>query len=311
MTKLLRGPVLGTLMGFLFAANTLIWCWPLYFMVLIKLLMPTAPLRHRMGHYAAQITQCWVSCNSFFANQLLDIQWTISLPSDLKPDGQYLVCSNHQTWNDIFVVMRVFGRKIPFFRFFIKQELIWVPVLGLAWWGLDYPFMKRYKRSHLEKNPHLRGKDMETTRKACEKFISIPVAILNFVEGTRFTPAKHASQSSPYRHLLKPKAGGFAFALSAMGKQLDSVLDVTIVYPEGAKTFWDFLSGRVTQVIVEVRSLPVPQDFIGGDYEGDQAFRIRANTWVSSLWADKDKRIGEILAGAPLSSPLGIGERPF
>ena len=27
---------------------------------------------------------------------------------------------------------------------------------------------------------------------------------MNFVEGTRFTPAKHAAQQSPYRHLLKP-----------------------------------------------------------------------------------------------------------
>jgi hypothetical protein len=50
---------------------------------------------------------------------------------------------------------------------------------------------------------------------------------MNFVEGTRFTPAKHAAQQSPYKHLLKPKAGGLALALHVLGDRFDSLLDVT------------------------------------------------------------------------------------
>ena len=29
-------------------------------------------------------------------------------------------------------------------RFFMKFELLYVPIIGLAAWGLDYPIMRRY-----------------------------------------------------------------------------------------------------------------------------------------------------------------------
>jgi 1-acyl-sn-glycerol-3-phosphate acyltransferase len=45
------------------------------------------------------------------------------------------------------VLQRIFHGRIPFLKFFLKQELIWVPVIGLAWWALDFPFMKRGKGS--------------------------------------------------------------------------------------------------------------------------------------------------------------------
>ena len=192
--------------------------------------------------------------------------------------------------------MKAFDRRAPFFKFFLKQELIWVPVLGLAWWGLDYPFMKRYSKATIAKHPELKGKDLETTRKACERYRNQPVTILNFLEGTRFTPAKHAQQASPYRYLLKPKSGGLALAISALGEKINSLLDVTIVYPEGAKGFWDFLAGRVRSVVVEVRQLTIPHAFYVGDYENDTEVRARFHQWVAQLWADKDARIAEVLA---------------
>lgn len=211
---------------------------------------------------------------------------------------RYLVCANHQPCNDIFVLMRTFGAQAPFFKFFLKQELIWVPTLGLAWWGLDFPFMKRYTAEQIAKNPALKGKDIETTRKACERYRNQPVMILNFLEGTRFTPAKHARQQSPYTHLLKPKAGGFAFALSAMGERLNSLLDVTIAYPDGACGFWDFLCGRMRRVVVDVRQLRIPHEFFVGSYENDPAFRRRFQQWIADLWAEKDRRIAALLAEA-------------
>lgn len=292
----LRGPVLGWLMAVLFALNTLIWAVPVYAAILLKVLMPTTGLRLAVGQLVAALAQGWASVNAVLGDRLIGIQWDIRMPVELRRDGKYFVCSNHQSWNDIHVLMRAFGRRAPFFRFFIKQQLIWVPILGLAWWGLDYPFMKRYTRAQIEKNPGLRGKDMETTRKACEKYAKVPVSILNFLEGTRFTQAKHDAQRSPYRHLLKPKSGGLAFTLTAMGDKLTGMLDVTIVYPEGAQSFWNFLAGRVRRVIVDVRSLGVPSDFLSGDYEADAAFRARVNTWVANLWAEKDRRIDELLA---------------
>ena len=70
--------------------------------------------------------------------------------ADLRVDGHYLVLANHQSWVDIPVLQRVFNRRIPLLRFFLKRQLFWVPVLGLAWWALDFPFMRRSTRAEIK-----------------------------------------------------------------------------------------------------------------------------------------------------------------
>lgn len=296
MLHFLPGPVLGAMMAVLLCLNTLFWMVPVYAATLLKLLSPKGRARDTVSEWVAWGARTWASVNVWLSNRLLHVRWDIRGVEKLDRRGQYLVCSNHQSWNDIFSLMRAFDRRAPFFKFFIKQELIWVPVLGLAWWGLDYPFMKRYSKATLDKHPELRGKDLETTRKACEHYRNVPVTILNFLEGTRFTKAKHDRQGSPYRFLLKPKAGGMALSLAALGEKINQLLDVTIVYPEGARGFWDFLAGRVRRVVIEVRSLTIPHELYTGSYEDDPAFRKRFQDWIAQLWAEKDRRIGELLA---------------
>ena len=172
-----------------------------------------------------------------------------------------------------------------------------MPVLGLAWWALDFPFVKRYSRAVLQRKPHLKGKDLEITRRACRKFREIPVSIMNFAEGTRFTSAKHDRQQSPYTHLLRPRSGGIAFVLGAMGDQMTSILDVTMVYPQGTVTFWDLLCGRVQEVVVRVKEIPVTEK-LRGDYFNDEAYRGWFQEWLNRLWLEKDARITTILANA-------------
>jgi len=164
-------------------------------------------------------------------------------------------------------------------------------VIGLAWWALDFPFMRRHSEAYLKKHPEMRAKDQESTRVACAKFTLIPTSVTNFMEGTRFTPAKHARQQSPYRYLLKPKAGGVALALNAMGDKFQAILDVTIVYPDGPPDFWQFLCGKLHRVIVRVRTLPVPHELVRGDYASDPAVREAYQQWVQQLWLDKDAQI--------------------
>jgi 1-acyl-sn-glycerol-3-phosphate acyltransferase len=296
MLGFLRGPILGTLVALLFALNTLFWALPVYFFSLLKLLTPKGFARRQVSRWADASAQSWIGVNKMVSDLLLPTKVDIHGVERLDRNGQYLVCSNHQTWNDIHVLQTAFYGKLPFFKFFLKQQLIWVPVLGLAWWGLDFPFMKRYSAAEVAKNPALKGKDIETTRKTCEKYEGLPVAIFNFLEGTRFTPAKHDQQRSPYRHLLKPKAGGLAFTLAAMGERLTAMVDVTIVYRDGAKTFWQYLCGQVDSVVVDVRTRPIPLEFCRGDYESDAAFRKRVQDWVGTIWAEKDDRIDALLA---------------
>lgn len=293
----LPAPLLGVLASLLLILNTSLWVWPVYILILLKLLTPKGSrARDVLSRGVAWSAQHWALVNVWMTDFVMRISWDIRMHAKVDPRGQYLVCANHQTWNDILVLMKAFGRRAPFFKFFLKQELIWVPVLGLAWWGLDYPFMKRHTKEQIAKNPALKGQDIETTRRACEAFRNQPALILNFLEGTRFTPAKHARQQSPYRHLLKPKSGGFAFTLSTLGQQLHSLLDVTIVYRDGAGGFWDFLCGRMGRVVVDIREIEMPRELFEGDYENDPEFRARFHTWIAALWKAKDARIAEILA---------------
>jgi len=208
------------------------------------------------------------------------------------------VLANHQSWVDILVLQKVFNRRIPLLRFFLKRQLVWVPLLGLAWWALDFPFMGRYTKQQIARNPELAGRDIEATRRACAKFREIPVAIMNFVEGTRFTPAKHGRQQSPYRHLLKPKSGGVAFVLDAMGDGLHGILDVTIAYPAGRPSMVDLIGNRIPEVRVQVRQRPIPAALIGGNYQDDRAFRARFQQWMNGLWEEKDRDIDAMLAPA-------------
>ena len=160
--------------------------------------------------------------------------------------------------------------------------------MGQAWWALDFPFMKRYSKDCLKKHPHLRGKDVEITLAACEKFKKIPVSVMNFVEGTRFTPEKQARQQSPYKNLLRPKAGGTSCVLMAMGRQLDKILDVTIIYPDGPEGFWPFLFGKIEKIKVRVNVISVPEALIG-DYSKDETLRIKIQDWLNTLWVEKDE----------------------
>ena len=189
---------------------------------------------------------------------------------------------------DILVLQYLLNRRVRPLKFFLKQELIWVPVIGLCWWALGFPFMKRYSKEYLARHPEKKGKDLQTTRRTCARFRHNPVGIFNFVEGTRFTPAKHQEQQSPYRYLLKPKAGGLAFVLDAMGEQLHGMINVTLHYPQGSPGFWTLLSGQLDEVVVVIEQLPIPDRFIGRAYDQDEAYRKDFQQWINALWETKD-----------------------
>ena len=219
----------------LLTINTIVWFTPLILLALVKLVVPIDVVRRALTRVLMAIGENWISVNRLILAGSGSLRWTLPPVEDLRRDGWYLVLSNHQTWVDILVLQSVFNRRIPFLKFFIKQELVWFPLLGLAWWALDMPFMKRYSPSYLARHPEKKGKDLEATRRACEKFRKTPTSVINFVEGTRFSVAKRDARESPYRNLLKPRAGGVAIAMSSMGELFDAVLDVTIVYPDVAQ----------------------------------------------------------------------------
>ncbi|CAM8658103.1 PlsC 1-acyl-sn-glycerol-3-phosphate acyltransferase [Comamonadaceae bacterium] len=299
MLNFLPPLLIGSLASALLVLNIFFWVPILLVMAAIKLLLPFKWVRLRLDPVILSIAEGWISCNSGWMALTQRTTWEVQGLEALKPDSWYMVSSNHQSWVDIFVLQHLLNRRIPLLKFFLKQQLIWVPVMGLAWWALEFPFMRRHSEAYLKKHPEMRGKDQETTRKACEKFALIPTSVMNFLEGTRFTPAKHAKQQSPYPHLLKPKAGGLALALQAMGDKFHSILDVTIYYPDGVPSFWDFLCGRMRRVVVRARSVDVPQALCQGDYGQDATFRADFTAWVAVLWQEKEATLTALEAQFP------------
>ena len=296
MLYFLPSPLVGLIAIVLMVANALFWVPILLLFSCVKLLIPVKKVRLLIDPILLHIAEAWIAGNSGWMRLTQRTTWDVQGIENLNYHNWYLVNCNHQSWVDILVLQRLFNRRIPLLKFFLKQQLIWVPVMGLAWWALEFPFMRRHSEEFLKTHPEMRDKDQATTRKACEKFALIPTSVMNFLEGTRFTPAKHQRQKSPYKHLLKPKAGGIALALNAMGDKFQAILDVTIVYPDGAPKFGQFLLGKLKRVIVRVRTLAIPKNLAHADYAADPWVREGYQKWVHQMWLDKDTQIETLLA---------------
>ena len=276
---------------FLLALNTAFWGTCIALLGIIKFaIQVTAPrsrARTRVILMLASLAERWVGGNDRIFDRMLPTQWEIEgIGDDVRPDGHYLIISNHRSWVDIFALNRAFHGRAAFIRFFLKQQLFWAPIVGQACWALEFPFMRRYTPEYLEKHPEKRGTDLATTRKACQRYRNFPVAILNFLEGSRFSKSKHAEQKSPYRHLLRPRIGGISFVLAALGDQLDALYDVTLAYPpDHDVTVFQFAAGRVPKIIVHARRV----DFPGS------ADRDEVKAWIENIWNEKDELLTQFL----------------
>ena len=296
MLDFLPAPLKGILAVLLILINTLLFLPLLLLVALAKLVVPVQPFRKACTIVLNAIAWYWIGFNNTLMNLLHRVEWDVRGAEELSKEHWYFVTCNHQSWADIPAIQYVLNSKIPLLKFFLKKQLIWVPLLGVAWWALDFPFMHRHTKEQIAKRPELKGKDIEATKAACEKFRYTPVTIFNFMEGTRFTQEKHQRENSPYKHLLKPRAGGTAFVFGAMGEMIHTMLDVTIVYPGGRPGIWDYLCGRVRKIVIDIRTREVPERFLGMDYENNREVRVDFQRWVSEIWAEKDQRIETLLA---------------
>ncbi len=298
MLRFLPGPIKGLLASLLYCLNTIFWFIPIMVVAILKLLIPLGFWRKLCTHVIMWFADLWVLFNSFSMNQLNKIHFHVSGVTELDPKGWYLIIANHQSWVDIITMQHVLRGKIPFLKFFIKQELIYMPFIGLAWWALDFPFMKRYSKSQLSKKPHLKGKDIETTKKACEKFKTMPVSIVNFVEGTRFTEEKSIRQGKPFKNLLRPRSGGTGYVMTILGEQINYILDLTIHYPNNQCSYWDFVTGKMSDIYIKIEAVPVTE-IQRGNYIEDPSFRAGFQSWLTELWSNKDQSLSRTPTDLP------------
>lgn len=279
-------------------ANSMAVSVPLYVAGAAKLFASS----QRADKTVIGIANHWIKTNNLLIDKVLPNKtWHINLPNDLKVDGKYLLICNHQSWVDTSIIQYVSEGKLPITRFFAKHELLYIPIVGQTFYLLDFPMMKRHSKDEIAKNPALATRDLAEAKRACALLTNKSFVLLNYLEGTRMTPAKHAQQRSPYRHLLKPKAGGFALAISSLGDKIDGILDMTIVYPDGVPTYQDLWQGKITRLGVDIRHLAMDDELFAalkaGKYDTDSATKARLFAWLDDVWTAKDKRIDTMLAG--------------
>lgn len=247
-----------------------------------------------MSRWIMVIGELWIATNTAIFGLVRLTRWEVRGLDKLSRNSWYLVMVNHQTWVDIFALQTLFNKRIPFLKFFIKQELVWFPVLGITWWAMDMPFMKRYTKTYLARHPEKKGADLEITKKACEKFRDTPTTVINFIEGTRFSEEKRVKRASKFTHLLPPRAGGIALALSSMGEMFDAILDVTILYPDGPPKFWEMCCGEFDHIVIEIKQRPIEEWMVGADYANDRKSRRQFHQWLAMVWEEKDQRIATL-----------------
>lgn len=279
----------GTFNLILIMLHTVFWCTLLFILFVLQSLNKTPAWQITCQRGMSWLGEHWIQTNNWIMTHRLNIAWDLPTLQHVSQNDWYFIIANHQSWSDILILQKIFVGKIPFIRFFIKKALLWLPILNIAWFAFDFPIMQRYSKKQLAERPELRRQDLETTRKACEKYQTLPITLLNFVEGTRFTEKKRQQQHSPYRHLLLPKPGGLAFAIQAMNGKIRHILDVTLIYPDGRKSFFAFLSGKVKRVTVKVQQREIPDHLLVGDYQEDDHYRKAFKAWLQALWKEKDQ----------------------
>jgi 1-acyl-sn-glycerol-3-phosphate acyltransferase len=292
-TNKLQGQIHAILATLFLIITTTLCFIPILFIGLFKL-FPNKSWQSFCTRCVDGIATFWCGINNYYVNNVQNIKWEITGLNNLNPKDWYLVVANHQSWLDIVILHRLFNKKIPVLKFFIKDQLKWVPLLGFSWWAMGCPFMKRYSKEYLARKPHKQGKDLIATYKAIETFKRTPASIMNFVEGTRFTSSKKEQQKSPYNHLLKPKAGGISFIISSMGSQITSLLDVTIVYKEKNHSLWDFLCKRVSSIKINIKQIPIPAQFTSLDVIQNNSTQNEFKDWLNQQWAEKDTLIASL-----------------
>lgn len=291
MLSKVRYGVQGSLVLLLVIISTVVLTFLICCLAIFKLIAPRGRARNTITHWLSSLGEMWVSVNKGLVWFYRDMEWDVQIPEAISHKGHYLVFCNHQSGVDILALQHCLNRKAPFGRFLLKQQLIWVPVLGAAWWALDMAFLRRYSKQELIRNPALRGKDLENAARACEKLKHIPVSMMTFPEGTRFTQQKREQQNSPYKHLLRPRYGGVGQALYSFDDALDCLIDVTITYPHGKPSVWQYLSGQVKKISIMIQMRPIDENLRGRNFREDARAKNDLKNWLNLIWNEKDRYI--------------------
>ncbi len=177
---------------------------------------------------------------------------------DIPRHENAVVILNHQSMADITVLLMYAKAKgrLGDMKWFVKDVLKYVPGVGWGMVFLDCLFIKRNWTD-----------DKNKIQAVFQKVIryKIPVWVISFLEGTRFTQAKKersqayaAKQGMPLlNHVLLPRTKGFVSTVQGLGDHAHAVYDMTIGYIGKTPTLSDWIKGHVKVVYLNVRRFPI------------------------------------------------------
>jgi 1-acyl-sn-glycerol-3-phosphate acyltransferase len=198
---------------------------------------------------------CGTTARSFYGTQ-------IHVTGDTIPDREHaIVITNHQQMPDInfFMFFAKSKHRLGDLKWFVKHAIKYIPGVGWGMWFLDCIFVRR-AWAH----------DKESIKATFARINQhkVPYWIVLFAEGTRFTKEKlarshkHAEKNKlPLtKHVLLPRPTGFAASVIGLRDgHLDAVYDVTIGYPEGVPTLWQYSCGFCREAHLHVRRYPISE----------------------------------------------------
>jgi len=298
MLSFLPSPILVVLNLLLISINCILIATPIMLLGLVKCVLPLQSVKRFIEYINFLLYRIWVNDNYYIINLTNKVNWEIT--GDSIPqieDKSCIVMSNHLSWFDILVIGSIFKSKVATTKFFMKHSLIYIPFVGLACYALGMPFLRRYSREKLLKNPKLRQKDIKSTKGACKRVIKYPTALINFVEGTRYTPEKAKLAKSSYKHLMPPKTGSIGLTIGEIGEDIECVFNTTLQYPNCSypkKPFIEMLKGNITDIYANVEIIP-KGFFKTGDFLQDKTYKHSLTMQVRHIWQAKDEVIESML----------------
>lgn len=262
----------------IFLVNSLIFLSAISFIGIWIYLFKNTRLSSPLKQLAALFSNYWGHINHLIMFHICGVQFSINGNHDFSKDKWYLLISNHRSAADIPILYSIFCQKLPPFKFFLKKELLYLPLIGTACWALQMPFINRKKSHAFSFNFDL--------------FKYAPCTIINFVEGSRANKEKIKANSSPYKHLLKPKFRGVLSTLESV-KEIKHIIDVTLVY-QGMDTLkkpnilFKLFCGQLRFIEINIKKIDIPDLIYNCDSnEKNQLFK----SWLNNLWTKKDKWI--------------------
>ena len=197
--------------------NLTFWIIPVAFFAVCKRVVPVNWVKIKSSRLMNRIYHLAVAVDDWLFFYILQNRIDFCEADGLFENQNCLILANHRSWVDILVLQSLLNKRDVPIQFIVKRELIFMPLIGLICWAYGYPFVDRASLKTDRKKPVKVKKDFNRIADNLEKGSGSSLCLINFVEGTRFSPLKVKKFDSIYRHLLNPRVGGLHYILKNYG----------------------------------------------------------------------------------------------